>query len=118
MMYFLLIKILLNKYNCQKKLRVFLGFFGEKTKNSSKILKKLKPRSKKTRKPPTGVELIWRKSVQKKALFIGIKCLESACILYVFLPSLTKNIFRSIQLKIIIKRMPKNPGNDIFEMFS
>ena len=40
MMYFLLMKILLNKYSCQKT----EGIFGEKTKNSIKILKKLRPR--------------------------------------------------------------------------
>ena len=38
----------------------------EKTQNSSKILKKLKPKFQKTQKPATPVELNWRKIVQKK----------------------------------------------------
>ena len=43
----------------------------EKTQNSSKISRKLKPKFQKTQKPATPVELNCRKSVQKISLNIG-----------------------------------------------
>ena len=51
----------------------------EKNQNTSKILKKLKPKFQKTQKPTTPVELNWRKIVQKKpanTLFFKLKITE------------------------------------------
>ena len=44
------------------------GVLVKKTQNSSQIQKKLKPKSKKTQKAPTPVEMSCQKNVQKKAL--------------------------------------------------
>jgi len=58
--------------NCKLK-RKTQGHFGEKTQNSSQIQKKkLKPKSKKTQKPPTPVEMSCQKNVQKNPLLYAL----------------------------------------------
>ena len=70
---FLLIKILLNKYSCQKN----SGYFWWKNKNPSKILKKNRPRSKKTLEN-RQLELSWlggKVSKNKPCLYSSLNIL-------------------------------------------
>ena len=53
--------------NWKEKLK---GILVKKLKTQAKFRKKLKPKSKKTQKPPTPVEMSCQKNVQKKPLYI------------------------------------------------
>ena len=58
----------LNGFDNCKLTRKTQEHFGEKTQNSAKFRKTLKPKSKKTQKPLTPVEMSCPKTVQSKPL--------------------------------------------------
>ena len=62
--------MILQMFSLKHKLKKTQGVLVKKTQNSSQIQKKLKPKSKKTQKAPTPVEMSCQKNVQKKPLLL------------------------------------------------